>query len=63
MGGVINTITTNTITYLLASTAFAVCHSGASVVEKTATIYDPQNTSQSTNFSLMNGVTVQVLFD
>lgn len=63
MGGVINTITTNTITYLLASTAFAVCHSGASVVEKIATIYDPQNTSQSTNFSLMNGVTVQVLFD
>lgn len=62
MGGVINTITTNTITYLLASTAFAVCDSAAYEGSKTATIYDVQNTNTAASFSLMNGVTVQVLF-
>lgn len=62
MGGVINTITAGTIKYKLASTAYAICSTAAGTTEKQAIIYDPTATSTATQFSLMDGVTVQVLF-
>lgn len=60
--GVVNTITSNTITYLLASTAFAVCNTAANQSAKVATIYDPKNINAPARFTLMNGLTVQILF-
>lgn len=62
MGGVVNTITAGTGKYKLASTAYAFCSSGSEIPNKIATIYDAVETNSETLFSLIDGVTVQVLF-
>ena len=55
--GTIAKVTAGGATHLIASTAYATCTTGSTTAAKVATIQDSQD------FTLINGVTIHVLFD